>query len=68
MTCALAVAYGGDWLLYFPLLGLATGVVLRGRPLLAVGAVVTAVGGGVAWYHDGWAASTSSTRPPSPRW
>ncbi|WP_210634246.1 sensor histidine kinase [Streptomyces sp. GESEQ-13] len=55
VTCALAVAYGGDWLLYFPLLGLATGVVLRGRPLLAVGAVVTAVGGGVAWYHDGWA-------------
>ncbi|MGA5272499.1 sensor histidine kinase [Streptomyces cellulosae] len=55
VTCALAVAYGGDWLLYFPLLGLATGVVLRGRPLLAVGAVVTAVGGGVGWYHDGWA-------------
>ncbi|MEU0683796.1 MULTISPECIES: sensor histidine kinase [Streptomyces] len=54
VTCALAVAYGGDWLLYFPLLGLSTGVVLRGRPLLAVGGAVTAVAGGVSWYHDGW--------------
>ncbi|WP_411761492.1 sensor histidine kinase [Streptomyces tunisiensis] len=54
VTCALAVAHGGDWLLFFPLLGLATGVVLRGRPLLAVGAAVTAVAGGVSWHHDGW--------------
>ncbi|MFJ9045730.1 sensor histidine kinase [Streptomyces sp. NPDC102347] len=54
VTCVPAVGYGGDRLLYFPLLGLATGVVLRGRPLLAAAAAVTAVAGAVSWYHDGW--------------
>lgn len=30
VTCALALGYGGSWLYFFPLLGLATGAVLRG--------------------------------------
>ncbi|MFC8438523.1 hypothetical protein ACFUJT_10010 [Streptomyces griseoincarnatus] len=66
VTCALAVAHGGDWLLFFPLLGLATGVVLRGRPLLAVGAAVTAVtavAGWVSWYHDGWGGPDTREAP-----
>ncbi|AYL35839.1 sensor histidine kinase [Streptomyces fungicidicus] len=54
VTCALALGYGGDWLLYFPLLGLATGVVLRGGTLKVAGAAVTAVAGGAGWFHDGW--------------
>lgn len=31
VTCGLALGYGGSWLYFFPLLGLATGAVLRGR-------------------------------------
>ncbi|MET9370560.1 sensor histidine kinase [Streptomyces griseoflavus] len=54
VTCALAVAYGGGWLLFFPLLGLAAGVVLRGRLLVVAGAAVTAVAGVVSFAHDGW--------------
>jgi two-component system sensor histidine kinase DesK len=29
VTCGLALGYGGNWLLSFPLLGLATGAVVR---------------------------------------
>ncbi|KUO16261.1 hypothetical protein AQJ91_37210 [Streptomyces dysideae] len=29
VTCALGMGYGGNWLLFFPLLGLATGAVVR---------------------------------------
>ncbi|MEU8523914.1 sensor histidine kinase [Streptomyces sp. NPDC048577] len=54
LTFALAVAYGGEWLLFFPLLGLAVGAVARGRrlPLIAftlVGAVAV-----VTFWRDGW--------------
>lgn len=58
VTCALAIGYGGDWLLFFPLLGLATGVVLRGRQLMVTAAAVTVVAGAVSFAHDGWGGLT----------
>lgn len=33
VTFSLAIGYGGSWLLFFPLLSLACGTILRGRPL-----------------------------------
>ncbi|PJN20008.1 sensor histidine kinase [Streptomyces sp. CB02120-2] len=54
VTFALAAAYGGNWLLFFPLLGLATGAVLRGRTLGRVLFAVTATVAAVAGYHEGW--------------
>ncbi|MFJ9208660.1 sensor histidine kinase [Streptomyces sp. NPDC102264] len=56
MTFGLAGAYGGSWLLFLPLFGLACGSVLRGRALALVGIPLTAAAGGVAAYHDGWGA------------
>ena len=39
LTCGLAIGYGDTWLWFFPLLGLAVGSVVRGKPLgrIAVG-------------------------------
>ncbi|MFJ3876263.1 sensor histidine kinase [Streptomyces sp. NPDC090077] len=54
VTCAMAGAYGDDWLLFFPLLGLATGAVVRGRRLGPVMFAVTAVAGVVSGLHEGW--------------
>ncbi|MFE2879958.1 sensor histidine kinase [Streptomyces roseus] len=54
VTCALALAYGGNWLLFFPLWGLATGAVVRGRMLGPVMFVVTALAGAVAGLDEGW--------------
>ncbi|MDX3117579.1 sensor histidine kinase [Streptomyces scabiei] len=54
VTCALALAYGGSWLLFFPLLGLATGAALRGPHLRAVGTAVAVVAGTVSGVHEGW--------------
>ncbi|WP_405486217.1 sensor histidine kinase [Streptomyces sp. NBC_00096] len=56
VTCGLALGYGGSWLTFFPLLGLATGAVLRGRPLGVAVLGLSAVGGAIAVYHDGWGA------------
>ncbi|WP_443059484.1 sensor histidine kinase [Streptomyces sp. NBC_00435] len=56
VTCGLALGYGGSWLLFFPLLGLATGAVLRGRPLGAAVLGLSVVGGAIAVYQDGWGA------------
>ncbi|MEU6867315.1 sensor histidine kinase [Streptomyces sp. NPDC046876] len=53
-TCALALAYGGSWLLFFPLWGLATGAVVRRRRLGPVMLVVTGLAGAVAGWHKGW--------------
>ncbi|MCD9141973.1 histidine kinase [Streptomyces albireticuli] len=55
VTYALSVGYGGDWLLCFPLLSLASGIVLRGRGR-ALGAVVIALAssaGIVAGFRGG---------------
>ncbi|MFJ6795002.1 sensor histidine kinase [Streptomyces sp. NPDC091268] len=54
VTCALALAYGDDWLLFFPLLGLATGAVVRGRRLGPVMLGLTALAGAIAALHKGW--------------
>ncbi|MFC8824395.1 sensor histidine kinase [Streptomyces sp. NPDC057137] len=56
MTFGLGGAYGGSWLLFFPLFGLACGTVLRGRYLALVGAPLTVVVAVVAALHDGWGA------------
>ncbi|GGZ62020.1 sensor histidine kinase [Streptomyces subrutilus] len=54
VTCALALAYGGNWLLFFPLLGLATGAVLRGRRLGQAMFGITALTGLIAGRYEGW--------------
>ncbi|MEU9215233.1 sensor histidine kinase [Streptomyces sp. NPDC048376] len=54
VTCGLALAYGGSWLLFFPLLGLATGAALRGRWLGRWGWSLALVAGVVAGVKDGW--------------
>ncbi|MFE3286354.1 sensor histidine kinase, partial [Streptomyces sp. NPDC059233] len=54
VTCALALAYGDNWLLFFPLLGLATGAVLRGRPLGLAMVGTTAMAAAVSALHEGW--------------
>lgn len=56
VTFALAAGYGGNWLLFFPLLGLAVGAALRG-PLLGWAVVPLCVAAGaVAIWRDGWGA------------
>ncbi|MFE9094226.1 sensor histidine kinase [Streptomyces sp. NPDC007264] len=54
VTCALALGYGGSWLLFFPLLGLATGAILRGRWLGKAGLALSAPAGAVAGVREGW--------------
>ncbi|MFE1409424.1 sensor histidine kinase [Streptomyces sp. NPDC058746] len=54
VTCALALAYGDNWLLFFPLLGLATGAVLRRRRLGQVMLGITALAAAVSALHEGW--------------
>ncbi|MEU6197957.1 sensor histidine kinase [Streptomyces sp. NPDC047061] len=54
VTCGLAGGYGGSWQLFFPLLGLATGAVLRGEQLRWAGAAVATLAGAVTAGRDGW--------------
>ncbi|MDF3297284.1 sensor histidine kinase [Streptomyces tropicalis] len=54
VTCTLAAGYGGTWLLFFPLLGLATGAVLRGPQLRGLGTAVAVLAGVVSGLRDGW--------------
>ncbi|WDV51329.1 histidine kinase [Streptomyces coeruleorubidus] len=54
VTCALAAGYGGNWLLLFPLLGLATGAALRLSYLRPAGTAVAVLAGAVSCFHDGW--------------
>lgn len=56
VTCALAITYGGSWLLFFPLLGLATGAIVRGPWLGRVGVGLTLLSGVAAGVRDGWGA------------
>ncbi|MGC0332310.1 two-component system sensor histidine kinase DesK [Streptomyces sp. SAI-170] len=55
LTCALAIGYGGTWLLFFPLLGLATGAALRGETLRWTALGLGLFAGAVSVAHDGWA-------------
>ncbi|WP_405879436.1 sensor histidine kinase [Streptomyces sp. NBC_01136] len=54
VTCGLALAYGGNWLYFFPLLGLATGAVLRGPWLGQFGLGLTALAALVSFFRAGW--------------
>ncbi|MET9893274.1 sensor histidine kinase [Streptomyces sp. NPDC006465] len=54
VTCALALGYGGSWLYFFPLLGLATGAVLRGPRLGQIGLGLTALAAAVSVVRAGW--------------
>ncbi|MFF3325870.1 sensor histidine kinase [Streptomyces sp. NPDC002889] len=56
ITFALAIGYGGTWLLFFPLLGLAVGSVLRGRRLAQLTLPLCVAVGTVAGVRDGWGA------------
>ncbi|MFG2519604.1 sensor histidine kinase [Streptomyces sp. NPDC048527] len=53
LTCGLALTYGGSWLAFFPLFGLAVGSVVRGRRLGQVGLGLSVLGGGVSWLKEG---------------
>ncbi|MFD6532827.1 sensor histidine kinase [Streptomyces sp. NPDC060184] len=53
ITFGLAAGYGGSWLLFFPLLSLATGTILRGRTLTFALFGLAACGAAVAvWRSD----------------
>jgi two-component system sensor histidine kinase DesK len=54
ITCALAGGYGHNWLLFFPMLGLATGAALRGEHLRWSGTGVALLAGVVSTARDGW--------------
>jgi len=54
VTCGLAAGYGGSWLYFFPLLGLATGAVLRGPWLGKIGFGVTVLAAVVSYVRAGW--------------
>jgi two-component system sensor histidine kinase DesK len=54
LTCGLAITYGGSWLMFFPLLGLATGAVVRGRRLGQVGLGLSALAGTIGGLKEGW--------------
>ncbi|MFI0963730.1 sensor histidine kinase [Streptomyces sp. NPDC021080] len=54
ITCTLALGYGGSWLYFFPLLGLATGAVVRGPWLGRIGLGLTALAAAVAVVRAGW--------------
>ncbi|MER5666771.1 sensor histidine kinase [Streptomyces mirabilis] len=54
VTCGLALGYGGSWLYFFPLLGLATGAVLRGPRLGQIGLGLTALAAVVSFVRAGW--------------
>jgi two-component system sensor histidine kinase DesK len=56
VTCLLGGLYGGSWLLFFPLLGLAAGAVVRGRWLGGTGIGLSVLAGVVAGLRDGWGA------------
>ncbi|MFE6473843.1 MULTISPECIES: sensor histidine kinase [Streptomyces] len=54
LTCALSLAFGGTWLLFFLLLGLSAGAALRGRRLARRGWTLAALAGVVGGIKDGW--------------
>lgn len=54
VTCGLAIGYGGNWLYFFPLLGLATGSILRAPFLHTPVLALTVLAGAVCFGRDGW--------------
>ncbi|MEU1009740.1 sensor histidine kinase [Streptomyces sp. NPDC005890] len=59
LTTGLALGYGGSWLMFFPLLGLATGAVLRGPWLGRIGILLAVYAGAVSAVRDDWANATT---------
>ncbi|MER7400252.1 histidine kinase [Streptomyces sp. NPDC000151] len=59
VTYALGIGYGGAWMLFFPLLSLAAGTLLRGRPLFVALFVASFSAGTLAGHGSGdpWDAS-----------
>ncbi|POX37626.1 sensor histidine kinase [Streptomyces sp. Ru73] len=60
VTYALGIGYGGAWMLFFPLMTLAAGTLLRGRPLFVALFIASASAGTLAGHGSGdpWDAST----------
>nr|WP_225830802.1 histidine kinase [Streptomyces sp. NK08204] len=58
VTTALALGYGGDWLMFFPLLGLAVGAALRGPWLGRTALLLTLYAGGVCAVRERWVDAT----------
>ncbi|MBO1333176.1 sensor histidine kinase [Streptomyces sp. VRA16 Mangrove soil] len=54
LTCGLAGGYGGNWLAFFPLLGLAVGSIVRGRHIGKVGIGLSALAGIIGALREGW--------------
>ncbi|MGX4692490.1 sensor histidine kinase [Streptomyces sp. JNUCC 63] len=54
VTTGLALGYGGNWVLFFPLLGLATGAILRSPWLGRTGLLLSAFAGAVSAFREGW--------------
>jgi two-component system sensor histidine kinase DesK len=59
LTTGLALGYGGNWLMFFPLLGLATGATLRGPWLGRAGLLLSAYAGAVSGVRGGWGDATN---------
>jgi len=57
ITCGLSLGYGGSWLYFFPLLGLATGAALRGPWLGRLGFGLAALATAVAVFRSGLSTS-----------
>lgn len=57
VTFALTIGYGGSWLMFFPLLGLATGSVLRDKWLIPAGFGLSIAAAVVGGLKDGWDAA-----------
>lgn len=59
LTTGLALGYGGNWLMFFPLLGLATGATLRGPWLGRAGLLLSVYAGVVSSLRGGWGDATN---------
>lgn len=54
LTCVLVAGFGGSWLAFFPLLGLAVGAIVRGPHLGKIGLSLSALAGVVSGMKEGW--------------
>ncbi|MFI9804979.1 sensor histidine kinase [Streptomyces sp. NPDC052301] len=59
LTTGLGLGYGGDWLVFFPLLGLAAGASLRGPWLGRTGLLLSVYAGAVCYVREGWGTASS---------
>ncbi|MCC5475926.1 sensor histidine kinase [Streptomyces sp. NPDC059680] len=59
VTTGLALGYGGNWLMFFPLLGLAVGAALRGPWLGRTGLLLTVYAASVSAVRGDWEDATN---------